>query len=154
MEGVEKVKVILRKDIANLGKAGDIKEVASGYGRNYLIPKGLAFEATPGRIKDIKMHKENIDKKTMREINEAKELAEKIAGKVFTIQAKAGEEGRLFGSVTPSDIAKVISAEGINVDKRKIVLEEHIKSLGSYTVQVKFHPEVAAAININVEALE
>ena len=146
------MKVILRKDIANLGKAGDIKEVASGYGRNYLIPKGLAFEATLGRIKDIKMHKENIDKKNVREINDAKELAGKIAGKIFTIKAKAGEEGRLFGSVTPADIAKVISDEGIKIDKRKIILEEHIKSLGNFTVQVKFHPEVAAAININVEA--
>lgn len=148
------MKVILRKDITDLGKAGDIKEVASGYGRNYLIPKGLAFEATPGRIKDIEMHKDSLDKKNVREINEAKELAGKIAGKVFTIKAKAGGEGRLFGSVTPADIAKVISAEGINVDKRKIIFEEHIKTLGSFAVQVKFHPEVAAAININVEALE
>lgn len=91
-------------------------------------------------------------KKNVREINDAKELAGKIAGKIFTIKAKAGEEGRLFGSVTPADIAKVISDEGIKIDKRKIILEEHIKSLGNFTVQVKFHPEVAAAININVEA--
>lgn len=148
------MRIILRKDVANLGQAGDIREVASGYARNYLIPRGLAFEATPGRVRDIKMHKDSIDKINAREKDEAKVLAEKVDGKAFIIKAKAGEEGRLFGSVTSADIGKALSSEGINVDKRKIELEEHIKSLGSYTVQVKFHPEVAASININVEALE
>lgn len=148
------MKVILRKDIANLGQAGDIKEVASGYARNYLIPKGLAFEATPGRIKEIKTHKETLGKKTAREIKEAQALAEKVTGKTFVIKAKSGEEGRLFGSVTSADIVQSLSSEGIKVDKRKIELEEHIKSLGTYTVQVKFHPEVVASININVIDLE
>ncbi|HHT46084.1 MAG TPA: 50S ribosomal protein L9 [Firmicutes bacterium] len=148
------MKIILRKDVANLGQAGEIKDVTPGYARNYLIPKGLAFEATPGRIKDIEMHKEFMDKRNAREIDEAKVLAEKVAGKAITIKAKAGEEGRLFGSVTSADICQALSAEGINVDKRKIELEEQIKSLGSYSVQVKFHPQVVATIDVNVEALE
>jgi len=148
------LKVIFIKDIPNIGKKGDIKEVASGYARNYLIPNGLAYEATPGRLKDLKMLEETKARKSAREVKEAQNLAEKISGKTVIIKVKSGEEGRLFGSVTSADIAGALSSSGIKIDKRKIDLTEHIKALGSYSIQVKIHPEVSAPINVMVEKAE
>lgn len=145
------MKIIFIKDIPNIGQKGEIKEVASGYARNYLIPNGLAYEATPGRLKDLKMREGTKAQKTAREVKEAQNLAERISGKTVTIKVKAGEEGRLFGSVTSADIAGALSSSGIKIDKRKIDLTEHLKALGSYSIHVKLHPEVSVPINVLVE---
>ena len=102
------MKVIFLKDIPGTGKKGEVKEVSSGYARNYLIPHGFALEATPGHLKELKMREENISKKTAREIQEAQATAAKLSGKIVTIKAKAGEEGRLFGSVTSADLAAAL----------------------------------------------
>jgi large subunit ribosomal protein L9 len=145
------VKVIFLKDIPQTGKKGETKEVSSGYARNYLIPNGLALEATPGHLKELKMREETRAKKTDREVKEAQNTAAKLSGKEVTVKVRAGEEGRLFGSVTPADIAAALSSEGIKVDKKKIEPAEHIKSLGRHTAQVRLHPEVSVPITIVVE---
>jgi len=147
------VKVIFLKDVPSVGQKGEIREVASGYARNYLIPNGLALEATAGRLKDLKMREETRLKRSARERQEAQELAARLSGKVLTVKVKAGEEGRLFGSVTAADVAGALLAEGIKVDKKKIAFAEHIKSLGRYTVQVKLHPEVSVPLTILVEKM-
>jgi large subunit ribosomal protein L9 len=148
------VKVIFMEDIPNVGEKGEIKDVAAGYARNYLIPKGLAQQATPGRLKDLKMQAEAKARKTAQAIQAAEKMVAKIEGKQVTIKVKAGEEGRLFGSVTSADIAQALAAQGIKVDKKKIELDDYIKSLGDYTVQIKLHPEVATSVNVIVEKAE
>ncbi|MGI6307630.1 MAG: 50S ribosomal protein L9 [Dethiobacteria bacterium] len=145
------MKVIFLEDVPNVGEKGQIKDVAAGYARNYLIPKGLAQRVTPGHLKDLKMQDEARAKKTAKAIKAAESVAAKLAGKDVSIKVKAGEAGRLFGSVTSADIAQALAAAGIKVDKKKIELEEYIKSLGSYTVQIKLHPEVTASVNVVVE---
>lgn len=145
------MKVIFLKDIPGTGKKGEVKEVSLGYARNYLIPNGLALEATPGHLKELKKQEEILAKKAAKGLQEAKNLAEKISGKTVTVKAKAGEEGRLFGSVTAADLAAALSAEGIKVDKKKIELDEHIKSLGNYTARIRLHPEVSVPVTIVVE---
>jgi large subunit ribosomal protein L9 len=145
------MKVIFLEDVPNVGEKGQIKDVAAGYARNYLIPKGLAQRVTPGHLKDLKMQDEVRAKKTAKAIKAAESVAAKLAGKDVSIKVKAGEAGRLFGSVTSADIAQALAAQGIKVDKKKIELEEYIKSLGSYTVQIKLHPEVTASVNVVVE---
>jgi large subunit ribosomal protein L9 len=145
------MKVIFLEDVPNVGEKGQIKDVAAGYARNYLIPKGLAQRVTPGHLKDLKMQDEAKAKKTAKAIKAAESVAAKLAGKDVSIKVKAGEAGRLFGSVTSADIAQALAAAGIKVDKKKIELEEYIKSLGSYTVQIKLHPEVTASVNVVVE---
>ncbi|MGI5823719.1 MAG: 50S ribosomal protein L9 [Dethiobacteria bacterium] len=148
------MKVIFMEDIPNVGEKGEIKDVAAGYARNYLIPKGLAQQATPGRLKDLKMQAEAKARKTAQAIQAAEKMVAKIEGKQVTIKVKAGEEGRLFGSVTSADIAQALAAQGIKVDKKKIELDDYIKSLGDYTVQIKLHPEVATSVNVIVEKAE
>ena len=145
--------MIFLKDIPGTGKKGEVKEVSFGYARNYLIPCGRALEATPGHLKELKMREENISKKTAREIQEAQATAAKLSGKIVSIKAKAGEEGRLFGSVTSADLAAALSAEGIKIDKKKIELEQHIKTLGSYTAQIRLHPEVSVAVTVLIEII-
>lgn len=137
-----------------MGEKGEIKDVAAGYARNYLIPKGLAQRATPGRLKDLKMQAEAKAKKTAKAVQAAEKMAAKLEGKQVAIKVKAGEEGRLFGSVTSADIAQALAKQGIKVDKKKIELGDYIKSLGDYTVQIKLHPEVAASVNVIVEKIE
>jgi len=146
------MKVILNENIPNLGEKGEIKDVASGYARNYLIPKKMALEVTPGRLKDLQMKEEQNARKAAREIEMAKELGEKIEGRSFTMKVKAGEEGRLFGSVTSGDIAGALEVEGIKVDKKKIALDDPIKTLGTFELQVKLHPQVSVPITVIVES--
>jgi large subunit ribosomal protein L9 len=145
------VKVILKQDIASLGQKGDIKEVSAGYARNYLIPKGLAEKATQGRLRDHKMKDVVKAKKTTREIENAQEKAELLSKKVITIKTKAGESGRLFGSVTAGDIAEAVAAEGIKVNRRKIELKEPLKSLGNFQVKIRLHQEIAVWVEVVVE---
>lgn len=146
------MKVILNENIPNLGEKGEIKDVAPGYARNYLFPKKMALEVTPGRLKDLQMKEEQNARKNAREIESAKELGEKIEGRSFTIKVKAGEEGRLFGSVTSADIAEALEAEGIKVDKKKIDLDDPLKTIGTFELQVKLHPQVSVPITVMVES--
>ncbi len=145
------MKVILIEDVADIGQKGEVKEVAPGFARNHLIPKGLAVEATRGRLKDLEMKKKKWERKSIQEEEAAREIQERLSSKSFVVKAKAGEGGRLFGSVTAADIAAVISAEGIEVDKKKVETAEPIKTLGRHEAQVKLHPGVSALIEIVVE---
>jgi len=145
------MKVILKQDVEKLGKSGDVVKVAPGYGRNYLIPKQLAVEATPGNIKIAEIEKVSQARRDHREKEAATILAREIVKLTVTIQRKAGEEGSLYGSVTALDIADYLVTHKIDIDKRKIQLEEPIKTLGEYQVPIRLHREVTAPIKVIVE---
>ncbi len=144
------MKIILREDVETLGNMGDIVTVKKGFARNYLLPRNLAVEANPRNIKEFEHHKRIIQEKANKVRNAAQILAEKIASRPVVIKAKAGEEGKLFGSVTNIDIQKALKESGFDIEKRKIILEEPIKRLGEYTVKIKFHPEVTANLTVQV----
>jgi len=146
------MKVILKQDVEKLGKAGDVVKVAPGYGRNYLIPKRFALEATPGNIKIAEMEKVSQARRDFREKEAATLLARDIVKQTVTIQRKAGEGGALYGSVTALDIADYLITHKIDIDKRKIQLEEPIKALGEYQVSIRLHREVTVPIKVIVEA--
>ncbi len=148
------MKVIFVVDVANVGQKGEVKDVASGYARNYLIPKGLALEATPGRLKDLQLKEKARARKSAKEAEAAQKIADSIAGKQFAVKAKTGEGGKLFGSVTSGDIAQLLSAGGVQLDKKKIELEEPIKVLGEHPVKIRLHPDVSASITVLVEPEE
>ena len=149
------MKVILKEDVKNLGIMGSIVDVADGYGRNYLIPRNLAIEANPRSIKTFEHEKDIILKKAQKVKNSAEKLAGKLSNITLSIESNAGEDDRLFGSVTSKDIAEAISKHGIEVDKRKITLpDEPIKRLGTYNIKIKFHPEVIVNVNLEVKKLE
>jgi large subunit ribosomal protein L9 len=146
------MKVILKQDVEKLGKIGDIVKVAPGYGRNYLIPKQVALEATPGNIKITEMEKLAHARRDHREKESATILARDIMKQTVVIRRKAGEGGVLYGSVTPLDIADFLITHKIDIDKRKIQLEEPIKTLGEYQVPIRLHREVTILIKVIVEA--
>ena len=146
------MKVILVQNSPNLGQRGELKEVASGYARNYLIPKGIAVEATSGLLKAFEANKDVIDRKYAKEEKAAQEVAGRLQDKAFTIKAKAGEAGKLFGSVTTADLSALLGSAGFIIDKRKIELPDLIKEVGEYEIQVKLHPEVRAQVKLVVEA--
>lgn len=146
------MKVVLRKDVPGLGKAGDIKNVADGYARNYLIPRGLAAVATPGAIKQAEQERVAEVERARRLQQEAKELAQKLSNQTLIFKARAGEEDRLYGSITSADIAEAIQeATGLEVDKRKVLLERPIRQLGEHTVTVKLHGDVVSEVKVIVE---
>ena len=142
------MKVILTQAIDRLGKAGDIVNVKDGYARNYLFPKNAAKEATPGNMKILDSLKKKQALEDAKRLNEGKALAEKIAALSITISARAGEEEKLFGTVTTEMISAALGNEKITVDKKDIVLDEPIKKLGVYQVGVKVHPEVKASLRV------
>lgn len=144
------MKVILKEDVKHLGKMGQIVDVADGYARNYLIPKGFVAEASTKNIKFLEHEKRVIQEKAKKIKDSAQDVASRISSTVISIKAKAGEEGKLFGSITTMDIAEALQKEGIEIDKKKISLEEPIKRLGSYTVNIKLHTDVSAPLNIQV----
>ena len=144
------MKIILKEDIKKLGKMGQIVDVADGYARNYLVPKGLAVEANTKNIRSMEHAKKIIQEKSRKLKDSAQDFASRISSLTLTIKAKAGEEEKLFGSVTTMDIAEALLNEGIEIDKKKISLEEPIKRLGSYSVQIKLHPDVSVPLNIQV----
>ncbi len=144
------MKVILLKDVKSLGKAGQVVDVADGHGRNYLIPRGLAKEATQGSLNDLKHKKEVEKKKANQELQAAEDLKVKFEKKPLEIKVKAGEAGRLFGSVTSADIADALKKNGYKVDKRKIELKENIKELGVHQVSIKLHRDVTATLKVRV----
>lgn len=145
------MKVILKDDVKDLGQIGDMLTVKEGFARNFLIPKGLAVEANPKNIKALEHEKRKIQEIIKKAKTGAEGLAAKIGSASVTIKAKAGEEDKLFGAVTAKDIAEALHKEGLDIDRKRIMLEEPIKRLGSYNVPVKLHPEVTATVAVNVE---
>jgi large subunit ribosomal protein L9 len=143
--------VILLQDVARLGRAGDVRKVAAGYARNYLIPNGLAVMATKGSLKELEQRR-RVEARHEKELEEeARELAGRLDGITLTISAKTGEKDRLYGSVTTGDIAQAIEVEtGAAVDRRKIELEEPIRQLGIYAVPIKLAPDVVATISVDI----
>ncbi|MBD3332241.1 50S ribosomal protein L9 [candidate division GN15 bacterium] len=142
------MKVILREDLAGIGEAGETVEVKDGYGRNYLFPRKLAIPATKGNLRsidEVKRQKELRDRKRRREAEKIKERIEKLS---LNKEVKVGEEDKLYGSVTSGDIAELLAAEGVTVDKRSIELESPIKALGVYTVPVKIEKDVTADLKL------
>ncbi|HSW63632.1 MAG TPA: 50S ribosomal protein L9 [Dissulfurispiraceae bacterium] len=144
--------VILQENVKNLGKMGEVVSVKEGYARNFLFPRKLAVEANERNVKAFDHTKRQIMDRAGKIRTDAESVAARFAGKTLTIMAKAGEENKLFGSVTAMDIAEALKKDGIEVDKKKIHLEEAIRRLGTYTVSVKVHPEVTAELNIQVVA--
>ncbi len=146
------MEVILREDVQSLGRAGDLVRVKPGYARNFLLPKGLAYEATEGNKKRIAAEGKAREVRMAAERGSAQELASRLAGLALNLTAKAGEGDRLFGSITAQDIADAVAARGIELDKRKIVLEHPIKTLGSHSVPVRLHADVQADLSVTVVA--
>ena len=144
--------VILREDVKSLGKAGELVRVKPGYARNFLLPRGLAFEATEGNKKRIAAETRARGARDQAERTEAERFAATLGAVELTLKGKAGEEGKLFGSITAQDIADALAAQGHQVDKRRIELEHPIKTVGHHTVAVRLHSEVHAEVRISVAA--
>jgi large subunit ribosomal protein L9 len=146
------IEVILREDVRTLGKAGDLVRVKPGYARNYLLPQGLAYEATEGNKKRIAAEGKARATRGQAERADAERIAATLSAVTLTLSGKAGEEGKLFGSITSQDIAEALAREGHTVDKRRIELEHPIKTLGQHTVSVRVHPEIHAELRVSVVA--
>ena len=146
------MEVILREDVKSLGKAGELVRVRPGYARNFLLPKGLAYEASEGNKKRIAAETRARTTRIEAEKGEAQAFAARLAAVTVTLTGKAGEEGKLFGSVTAQDITDGLAQQGIQVDRRRIELEHPIKLLGFHTVTVRLHPEVHAEVRVQVVA--
>ena len=144
------MKLILTQEVANLGAPGDVVEVKDGYGRNYLVPRGLGIVWTRGGEKTIESIKKARDSRAVRDADHAAQVKAKLEGSTFQVKVRAGEGGRLFGAVTTADIASAIVDAGAEVDKRTIVVANPIKSLGAHTVTVKVHDDVEAQVSLNV----
>ncbi len=142
------MKVVLRKKVENLGEPGDVVDVRGGYARNYLVPEGIVYCATDANIRQVEIEKKKKDLKEHRELEDARSLAEKVSALSITVPVMTGEDEKLFGSVTSMDIKKALAAEGVEIDRRKILLEEPIKELGVYTVRVKLHREADAELKV------
>lgn len=146
------MQVILLEHIEKVGAKHDVVKIKDGYGRNYLIPKGLAMVANRENLNRLEGLKKQAAKKEAALIENFKAIAAKLAGVALKIEAKAGESGRLFGSVTAQHLSNALKAVGVDVDKRIIEMPEEVKELGSYTATIKFHPEVAADVKFEVIA--
>ncbi|SHJ13273.1 50S ribosomal protein L9 [Lutispora thermophila] len=145
------MKVVLLQDVKALGKKDDIVNVSDGYARNFLFPKKLAVEATAGKLNEINDKKSSLENKKRKELEEAKKLAERLNNIEIVIKTKAGVNGKLFGSITAKDIADLIKENHkIEIDKKKIVLEDAIKSLGTHEIEIKVYPEVVAKVKVTV----
>lgn len=142
------LELILLEDVEDLGNAGDKINVAPGFARNYLIPKGLAEKVTPGALRQIEARKERIEAHRQEELEKAEALAVKIAETEITISMQAGEDEKLFGSVNSNMIAEVLEAEGITVESRRIKLADPIKELGVFNVEMKLHSDVVATAKV------
>lgn len=142
------MEIILRQAVENLGHPGDVVTVKNGYARNFLLPRGLAYEATPGNLKRITAEKSRLEAAENDRRGTAQELAKRLEEVQLTFSARVGEEGKLFGSVTSSDIAEQLAAQGFNIERRLIDLHEPIKALGVYRVPVKLHADVKPEIRV------
>jgi large subunit ribosomal protein L9 len=142
------LKVILREDVSNVGKTGDTVVVADGYGRNFLLPRGLAVQASTKNVKMMEHQKKLIQARQAKLRQESQDLAKRLEGVSCTIARKAGEEDKLYGSVTARDIADAVKEEGVLLDRKKILLTEPIKKLGVFTVSVQLHPDVVGNVKV------
>ena len=144
------MKVILLQDVKKMGKKGDVIEASDGYARNYLFPRKLAEEATANALHVVNAKKENERKKKLAELEAAQKLAAELKGKEVTINAKAGDNGRLFGAITNKDVAEAINSEfNLSIDKKKVVVNT-IKVAGTYELEVKLYPEVSTKMKVNI----
>lgn len=149
------MEVLLLKDVEQLGEAGEIKRVANGYARNFLIPRGLAVIATPGAVKQVEMQLESEARREAKELDEAQALAQALEGLSVTFQARAGESDRLYGSITNANIADALSEQvEQEVDRRKLVMEEPLKELGTHTVTIRLAPGAEATVTVVIEREE
>ena len=147
------MKVILLEDVKSLGKKGEIVNVNDGYARNFILPKKLGLEATSKNLNDLKLQKQNDEKVAQEKLDAAKALAEKIKEKSITVKIQAGAEGKVFGSISSKEIATEAKKQlNMDIDKKKIVIPDAIKSLGTYNVNIKLHKDVTATLAVKVEA--
>jgi large subunit ribosomal protein L9 len=147
------MKVVLRADVDNVGNKGDLVDVADGFARNYLVPKGFALPATPGIQKQADAMRRNRDAKDRRDREAAEAVAAQLSGRTVTVGARAGEGGRLFGSVTSADIADAVRSQlGVEIDRRRIGLDEPLKELGPAELAVRLHADVTAMLLVEVTA--
>lgn len=142
------MKIILRQEHEKLGKVGDVVEVKDGYARNYLIPRKIAYRATPGAMAALEEEKKQAERRKAKELHSAERLAAELEKVSITLQMKVGEDEKLFGSVTAQMIADALKEKGFTIDKRIIELEEPIKALGIYTVTIKLHQNIAAKVKV------
>jgi large subunit ribosomal protein L9 len=145
------MEVILKEDVAKLGSRGDIVKVAEGYGRNFLLPRRLAIEATVGNKKVIEQMRAAAVRRSAKEKAQAEELSKQFDGVSVSFQRRSGEHDQLFGSVTSGDLAEALEKKGFNVDRRKIQLHEPLKSLGEFTIPVRLHKDVTAHLKVIIE---
>ena len=142
------MEIILRQAVENLGKPGEVVKVKNGYARNYLLPHGLAYEATPGNLKRIKQERERLEAAENERRASAQTVAERLEQVSLTFSARVGEEGKLFGSVTAADIAQQLESQGFHLEKRQIDLHEPIKALGVYRVPIRLHADVKPEVRV------
>jgi len=144
------MKIILMEDIASLGRRGEVREVASGYARNFLLPKKLALEATPGNIRNLEHLKRQRERVEQKARDEAQVTAQRIGALTFAVASRASEDGRLFGSVSAQDIVQFLEQHQIPMEKRRVGLEEPIKAIGDYQVPIRLPHEVTATLAVTV----
>ena len=144
------MEVILKEDVAKLGHRGDVVKVAEGYGRNYLLPRKLAIEATQNNKAVVEQMRQSAVRKAAVEKTDAEALAKQLEGVALTFHRKAGEKDHLFGSVTSSDIAEALEQKSFNIDRRKIQLNDPLKALGDFDVMIKLHREVTATVKVTI----
>ena len=142
------MEIILRQAVENLGSPGDVVKVKSGYARNYLLPHGLAYEATPGNLKRIQQERDRLEAAENERRAAASTIAERLEQVSLTFSARVGEEGKLFGSVTSADIQQQLEAQGFHIEKRQIDLHEPIKALGVYRVPIRLHADVKPEVRV------
>ncbi|MGD9678380.1 MAG: 50S ribosomal protein L9 [Vulcanibacillus sp.] len=145
------MKVIFLKDVKGKGFKGDVKEISDGYARNFLLPNGLAKVANTTSIKEVSLFKESEEKRKITELKESNDLALEINKLILSIISKSGETGKLFGAITSKQIAEALLKENIKIDKRKILLEEPIRTIGITEVKIKLHPDVIATVKVHVK---
>ena len=145
------MEIILKEDISSLGRLGEVIKVANGYARNYLLPQGIAVEATKRNLKIWENEKQGVERKLFQLKDDAGKLCEKLEGVVLKFIRKAGADDKLFGSVTSMDIEDCLKGQGITLDRRKIILSDPIKAIGEYTVAAKLHQDITANIKVVVE---
>jgi large subunit ribosomal protein L9 len=144
------MKIILLDDVPKLGRRGEVRDVADGYARNYLLPHRLALTATPGNLKNLDSIKARQEQRAVQQRSQAEQMAQAIEALSFAQTRQASDEGRLFGSVGRADIAAFLAQNGIEVEKRRIGLDEPIKALGEFTVPIRLHGDVTAALKVSV----
>jgi large subunit ribosomal protein L9 len=149
---MSQIKLILKESVHSLGEAGDLVSVKPGYARNFLLPQGKAILATASRVKELEHHKRIVAEKAAKALSNLQETKKQLEGLVIELSARAGEEGKLFGSVTSVQIAEQLAEKGFAIDRRRIELREAIKELGEHKVPVKLHRDIVAQLSVNVSA--